>query len=205
MSLIRVFIDGPEVSLKGSPTTVAICASDCLPLRWPLAISQHIGDFLLSVAHCIMKQWELIRREWAEYICNNLVPAGGTSDTDTNSEELSRSQMFDNRLHTMVASVAPFHFEFDAAEMEIEIVVGNDQIVGRYREMRTQIGYRLAAGIHIGQRQGEHDRLRFDRALPINCRREMVPQGNMTGCPQAIDEPEAYVMAGISIMRARIA
>ena len=152
-----------------------------------------------------MKQWELIRREGAEHVCNNLVPAGGPSDTEANSEEFSRSQMFDNRLHTMVASVTPFYFEFDAAEMKIEIVMGDDQIGGRYREMRTQVCHCLAASIHIGQRQGEHDRLRFDRALPIHCRRELVPQDNMIGCPQAVDYPETYIMAGVSIARARIA
>ena len=85
-----------------------------------------------------MNQWEFIRREGAEHVGDNLVLAGWPSDADTNTEELSRSEVFDYRLHTMVASVAPFHFEFDAAQTKIEIVVDNDQIIGGYRDMRTK-------------------------------------------------------------------
>ena len=41
-SLIKILIEGPEVSLKGSPTvsptTAALCASDPLPPYWPVSM-----------------------------------------------------------------------------------------------------------------------------------------------------------------------
>src|SRR5690606_23325638 len=42
ITLIRMFIDGPEVSFSGSPTvsptTVALCASEPWPPRWPCSM-----------------------------------------------------------------------------------------------------------------------------------------------------------------------
>src|SRR5437868_15085142 len=50
MSLIRMFIEGPDVSLKGSPTvspvTDALCGSDFLKYFWPLISTPFSKDFL---------------------------------------------------------------------------------------------------------------------------------------------------------------
>jgi hypothetical protein len=62
--------------------------------------------------------------------------------------------MFDNRLHTVVARVAPFVFQFDTAERQVKIVVDHDEIAWKSREMPTQVSHCFAAGIHIGERQG---------------------------------------------------
>ena len=49
MSLIRIFNDGPEVSLNGSPTvsptTLALCGSEPLPPRCPISM------YFLALSH----------------------------------------------------------------------------------------------------------------------------------------------------------
>ena len=75
ISLIRMFIDGPLVSFKGSPTvspiTDALCASECLPTLYPSTIRFPPSIYFLALSQAP----PVFEKEIAIYMPDTIEPA----------------------------------------------------------------------------------------------------------------------------------
>src|SRR5712692_1383577 len=140
---LRMFVAGPELSLKGSPTG---------PSRFLLrrAAGDEVQHALRRLGAGDLDQGQLLRREPRQHVIGDLVLVGRPADSDLHAAKLVGLERLDDRAHAVVAAVSAPHAHAHRAKGEIDVVVHENAVRGPEPEPAGKPGYRRPDHVHEG-------------------------------------------------------
>ena len=107
-----------------------------------------------------------------------------------------------------MARVAPADLHADAAGVQVELVVDDEQLLGRHLVLAAELGDGAAARVHVVLRHGEHD---LAHALPAPHADDghlgaalALPIAGAQAAPELLDGAKSRVVACVLVLLARV-
>src|SRR6185503_10465977 len=146
----------------------------------------------------------LLLRDSFQDVVRGVLTRRRTPDADFDSDELGGSQCVDHRLNAVVTAMPSCLLDAQAARLEIQIVMHENEIIRGELVLAEKTLERRARHIHEIERPGQFDQLgavangrSLSRASPDKTTRP--------SCRRPFHNPDAGVVTGLGIGRARVA
>ena len=180
------------------------------PVQHPLGgfdfAGEDVGQGGNGFVDGVFNQFFFFAAGFFQHVVHHFVAVAGVADAQAQAVEVGAAEAGLNVFEAVVAAVAAAEFEFDAAGLEVELVVDNEDFLRLDFIKRGNGLHGLAGEVHIGLRleqadfaagAGTADEVaeEFPVVLPM-----AVP---LLG--ELVEQPEAGVVAGIFVFGAGVA